>query len=296
MKISPRVIPILFLFAYSCATTRVQVENFSGNAYAAFTAGDYETALINFEQFIANQRSQSLLVHDTIYRMAGWSAFRLGQDEKALSYLLNIRNSPLADDRTFYALAILNRKIDNLSRELSALENYANKYPEGEHIDKIRTRLFHAYVESRNYQGAYELWPAINEKSRGDEAILKQYFTVVKAFEKDEQLNDIAQKLLAINPLNSDALFYFGKLYFDKAEERYQAEMEAYERNRTHRQYAQLLRGFEILTADFRKSLEYMLILYENDPQPRFARYIGNIYLRFDDKTKARYYHDRSGN
>jgi aminoglycoside/choline kinase family phosphotransferase len=84
------------------------------------------------------------------------------------------------------------------------------------------------------------------------------------------------------------------KKYFWRAENRYQSEMEAYEKNRTHRQYAQLLRAFEVLNADFHKSLNYFLRLYEKDPKPEYARFIGNIYLRFDDKSKARYYHSRA--
>ncbi|MFW6352275.1 MAG: hypothetical protein ACOC2E_07790, partial [Bacteroidota bacterium] len=78
-------------------------------------------------------------------------------------------------------------------------------------------------------------------------------------------------------------------------EHRYQKEMKAYEKNRTRKQYKQLLDAFEVLNADFRRSLNYYLKLYEMKPEPRYARFIGNVYLRFDDKKKARYYHEKAG-
>ncbi len=297
MKMLRLLLPVVIILIHSCTSTRIPVQSKQGEAYDAFLAGDYTRAIIKFDEFIAEATTnQTAQVHDSIYRDAGWAAFSLGLDDKALNYLLIVRNSPIANDKTFYALAILNRKVDNLSRELSALEYYVNRYPEGEHIEVLQERLFQAYVESRNYQGAYDIWPSITEKSSEDEVMLNQYFVVAKALDKDEILYRVAQKLLSLNPNNPDASFYLGTFYFDKAETRYQAEMQAYEKNRTHRQYAQLLQGFEILNADFRKSLEYLLKLYENDPQPRYARYIGNIYLRFDDKVKAKYYHYRAGN
>jgi tetratricopeptide (TPR) repeat protein len=115
-----------------------------------------------------------------------------------------------------------------------------------------------------------------------------------KQLENDEELIKVSNELLALNPDNTDALFFLGKHFFWKAENRYQSEMEAYEKNRTNRQYAQLLRAFETLNADFRKSLDYFLRLYKINPQPRYARFIGNIYLRFEDKGKADFYHKKA--
>jgi tetratricopeptide (TPR) repeat protein len=87
---------------------------------------------------------------------------------------------------------------------------------------------------------------------------------------------------------------WFGEKYFWLAENRYQAEMEAYEKKRTNSQYAKLLEAFKIVTRDFKTSLGYFTRLYKLYPKPEYARYLGNIYTRLDDKEKAKYYYNKA--
>lgn len=284
---------LILLFLASCATLR-QGNQLTEDAHIAFLNQDYETALASYEQFIQENAGDITLIPDSIYRDAGLSAFYLEQPGKAMDYLINIRHSDVANAQTQYALALLNREIDNLSREITALESYVENYPEGEHIEKMRERLFETYAQSRNYEKALPLWSEIEGNARKDESLLNDYFTILKELEKEEdELYNVASELLALNPDNTDALYYLATHYFYRAENRYQSEMEAYERNRTHRQYAQLLKAFELVNADFRKSLNHFLHLYSIDPQRRYARFIGNIYLRFEDREKAKYYHSK---
>ncbi len=283
---------LIFLLLASCATLR-QGNPFADEAHQAFKNEEYETALASYEEFIQQHQDDVTLIPDSIYRNAGLSAFYSDQPAKALDYLNNIRHSDLANAPVQYALAMLNRQIDNLSREITALEHYVENYPEEKHIVEMRERLFETYVESKNYDKALSLWPQIEDKARKEESSLNDYFTILKELEKEEEkLFGVANELLALNPDNTDALYYLATHYFYRAENRYQAEMDAYERNRTHKQYAQLLKAFDIVNADFRKSLNYFLHLYSIDPQRRYARFIGNIYLRFEDREKARYYHN----
>ena len=293
MKTHLYVILILIIFAVSCSAPR-QFTDISKDASEAYLAEDYETALQLFEEFIVQHSDDVLSIPDSIYRRAGLSAYHLGKSEKSLNYLNLIRHTDAADAKVHYALALLNREIDNLSREITALEMYLELQPEGDQVKDIKERLFVTYVESRNYEKAHELWNDIESHARYKEPLLNYYFHVQEALGNEDLLDDLAEDLLLLNPDNTDALFHLAKKYFWRAENRYQSEMEAYEKNRTHRQYAQLLRAFETLNADFHKSLNYFLRLYDVNPKPAYARYIGNIYLRFDDKSKARYYHNKA--
>lgn len=287
-----RSLLLIFLLLASCASLR-QGSQLTNKAYQAFRNEEYETALASYEEFIQQHQDDVTLIPDSIYRDAGLSAFHLDQPGKALEYLNNIRHSEAANAPTQYALALLNREIDNLSREITALESYVENYPEGDHINNMKERLFETYAVSENYDKALSLWPEIEDNARKNESLLNHYFTILKELEKDEdELYAVAKELLALNPDNTDALYYLATFYFYRAENRYQAEMEAYEKNRTHRQYAKLLKAFDEVNADFRKSLNHFLHLYNIDPQRRYARFIGNIYLRFEDREKARYYHN----
>lgn len=284
----------LIIVLFSACTAQRMGTKLATDAHRAFENQQYEAALGYYEQFIISEGNDATQVPDSIYRDAGLAAFYLDQSEKALNYLNTIRHSETANGPTHYALAILNRQIDNLSREITALESYVENHPDGEHIQAMRNRLFETWVESRNYQHALDLWPEIEHYAREDEGLLNNYFIALQELQKEEELNAVARELLALNPENTDALDHLARYYFWRAENRYQKEMEAYEKNRTHRQYAQLLKAFDVLNKDFRTALGYFLTLYEIDPQPTTARFIGNIYLRFDDKERARFYHNKA--
>ncbi|MFN2394283.1 MAG: tetratricopeptide repeat protein [Bacteroidales bacterium] len=293
MKNLSKIIFILILFAAACSGSR-QLTELSNNATKAYQEEDYAAALQLYEEFISQHSNDVAAIPDSIYSGAGLSAYHLGQSEKALNYLNLIRHSETADADAHYILAKLNREIDNLSREITAIEMFLEKQNEGKKADAMKQRLFVTYTESRNYEKAFNIWEEIESKVRNDEDMLNRFFHVNQALENESRLDDIAEDLLLLNPDNTDALSHMAEKYFWRAENRYQSEMEAYEKNRTHRQYAQLLRAFEVLNADFHKSLNYFLRLYKKDPKPEYARFIGNIYLRFDDKSKARYYHSKA--
>lgn len=292
MRYSILIASLFVVFLASCSSTRQWTE-LSQQANQAYGQAEYETALELFEQYILHFGNDATVIPHNIYRGAGLAAFQLGHTTKALDYLNTIRHTQEADAPVQYALAKANREIDNLSREITALETYVEKYPEGEEINFIRERYFETLVESSNYEQAIGLWPAIEHSARNKESLLNDNFLAHKALDNEQHLDELAQSLLTLNPNNTDALYHLARKYFWMAEERYQSELEAYERNRTHRQYAQLLKAFEVLNKDFRKSLEYFLRLYNIDPRSEYARYIGNIYLRFDDKGKAGYYHGK---
>jgi len=86
-------------------------------------------------------------------------------------------------------------------------------------------------------------------------------------------------------------LDWTAKKYFWKAENRYQDELKAYEKNKTNKQYNKLLKALDIVSADFKTSLDYFKKFYTIDPNPGTAKYLGNIYNRLDDKKKADYYY-----
>ena len=104
----------------------------------------------------------------------------------------------------------------------------------------------------------------------------------------------VATGLLELDDQNFMALEWTAKKYFWQAENRYQAELEAYDNNKTNKQYNQLLRALDMVSADFKKSLGYFKTLYDLDPDPKTAKYLGNIYNRLDDKEKAEFYYSKS--
>ena len=264
-------------------------------AVEAYQAGDYETALSEYEALIAGQRSRQEEVKGSYFRYAGLSAFVLGQTSVALDYLERARHTDAVDDTVYAALARLYRQIDNLSREITHLENYLSDYPEGPEADEFRVRYFETLVESRNWEDAYALWPQIDAEDKDHEGMVQMFYQVNKALGHEEKADSLAEQLLEFNPNHFEALDRLAKKYYNLAEARYRQEMDAYNRNRTNRQYALLLEAFEVLNRDYRRSLAYFLRLYESNPGKEYASYLHNIYVRFQDDERARYYRQQLG-
>lgn len=287
------VLFIMVFIAGGCAALH-QLDEKAEAADQVYETGDPAEALAAYEEVIAAYEAQEESVPPRIYRRAGLLAYELGDTGKTLDYLGEIRRTPHADAATHAALARSYREIDNLSLEITSLENYVENYPDGEEIDEMRAMLFETMAESRNYEKAYGLWPELDRMYRQDEEMLAVYMEVKQELGYEESVTELAEEILEVYPDNVTALEWLAKKHFREADERYNREMAAYEENRTHRQYAQLLEALEIVNTDLHIALDYFKRLFEQEPLPEYARFIANIYERFQDEEKADYYRDKA--
>lgn len=296
MKNTVISICVLFVFILSACPSLRHLDELSRIAEEAYEADDKSEALSAYERLIAAQRELDKAVDGEVYRRAGLLAWDLGETGKAIEYLEFARHSSVVDAKTYAALAKAYREIDNLSREITMLENYVEKYPDDDEYKIMQHRLFETLVESLNFQQAYELWPELTEYPEKDENLMTGYLLVLRALELETKATDLAVDILKINKNNEEALDWLAKRHFREAEERYQKEMQAYEQNRTHRQYAQLLEALEIVNTDLRIALDYFKRLWKLSPDSEYASYLANIYERFQDDERARYYRQRVTN
>lgn len=283
----------LAIFIAGCAPLR-HIEELSKEADAAMEAGERERALDLYEQIIAMHRENDRSVDGRILRNAGLIAFDLGETSKAIEYLDPVRHTDAADAQTYRALALSYREIDNLSREIRMLEYYVNQYPAGADFGEMQRRLFMTYVESQNFRQAYDLWPELEGSPEEDENLMSAYLEVLIALDHDKQATLHAEQILAMNRNNLTALDWLARHHFREADALYRREMQAYEQNRTHRQYAQLLDALEIVNTNLRIALDYFTRLYNQNPTSEYASFLANIYERFQDEDNARYYRRRA--
>lgn len=281
-------IAIVLIFQ-ACATQQA-----SNQGQSAFKKGNYETALQNFEQVIKNREDAGNSAEAEVYYKAGIAAWELGHTKKAIRYLEKAEYLEYPSPRLYTTLARAARSIDNLSKELDALENYRKNFPQGKHIDSISLRLFETYVESENWQKAVELWPKVKDRAQSDVDLLTGYLTVTKKLEHDKSAGKLAEKILEQDPDNISALEWMGKKYFWKAENMYVEEMTAYKNNRTTSQYNRLLNKLDQVYPSFEQARDYFLKLYKLDPKPKYADFLGKIYKRLQEEQKAEYYFNKA--
>ncbi len=283
---------VMFLLV-GCSTNKelVQTRNLGVSSY---TAGDYESALTKFKELInaAEQEGGQASLAD--YEGAGKSAYTLGYADQALMYFEKAKNLKSTDELVYYGLADIYHLKDNISKEIRYLEFYKKNYPYGSHSSMIQIRLFEAYIATESWDQGLALWPMVKENDQYPEVLLEGYFKINLALKRDTESSRTAKNLLKLNKNNSLALEYSAKQLFWKAENLYQAEMAAYNKRKTNSQYAKLLKALDVVTVDFKRSRDYFEKLYKASPKKEYARFLGNIYARLDDKAKAKFYKSKA--
>lgn len=286
---------LLIVVLMAGCSTATKVTDIKAAADQAFDAKKYQSALAGYEQIIRDFEAEGRTGECPVYGKAGLAAMQTGNVNKALDYLQMDTYTPFVSGETYYGLAKGYREIDNLSKEMIALKDYVEKFPTGEKINDVKTRLFELYVESENWALATGLWPQL-PNTQNNEEMLQKWFAVNHALDNYDQTDLISEELLALNPDNIPALEWQAEKAYDKAENHYQTEMEAYENNKTNKQYKRLLSELKVVTAEFQEAKGLYKKLYDLDPNPSYALYLSNIYARLNDKEKSDFYRAKSGN
>jgi tetratricopeptide (TPR) repeat protein len=283
---------ILILASCSGGKNLTQTEQ---SGQLAYNAGDYQKALSEWEIVIGEYKSKGIENECPVYFEAAEAAVKLGQNEKAIDYLKADLNTTFASGETYFNLAELYRQIDNLSKEMDMLNAYLVKYPAGEKIDTVRTRLFEIEAEIKDWDAVVNSWNNLSPEVQSQIPMIETYFVANEKLDNDSVCDQLAMQLLEKDSKNTVALEWMAKKLFWQAEKRYQQEMKDYSDNKTNKQYKQLLGALDIVSADFKSSLAYFTELYTVDPSPENAKYLGDIYNRLDDKKKADYYYELAG-
>lgn len=283
---------IVVLFA-ACSTNK-EIAQKRNTGLSFYTQGDYKTALLKFTELIAEAEKNGQLASIEDYEGAGKSARALGLNEEALPFLEQAKNLKSTDAQIYFALADIYHIKDNLSKEIRYLEYYQKKFSGGDKNEIVNLRLFEAYVVTESWEQALDLWPLVRDQSQYQEVLTECYFRINVALKNETEAEKTAKELLRRDSENVMVLKWIAERYFWKAEKLYQKEMAAYNKKKTNSQYAKLLKALNVVTADFKRSRDFFEKLYEANPLPEYAKYLGNIYTRLDDKAKAKYYQSKT--
>ncbi|MGD9978271.1 MAG: tetratricopeptide repeat protein [Bacteroidales bacterium] len=281
------------LILTSCAVSK-QNKQINSDASIAMATGDYEKALISYETIIALQKSSGKEVDGAIYNNAGLAAYELQQTDKSIDYLETAKKRSASTDETYSTLAKAYQKKDNLSKEITNLEEYVQRYPQGNRIIPVRAQLFGAYVRSENWELGEQLWPLLDSTSHNNIQYLTGYLRIKRKLERVDERDMLAKQLLKLDKNNVEALETLAEKYYYMADDRYVKELKAYEKNHTMKQYNQLTAAFKKINQDYRTARDYFEKLYTISPDPRYAKFLGNIYTRFENKGKANYYYKQA--
>lgn len=287
------LIAIISLGIFGCSTTGELVNN-SQTAALEFEAGNYINALHLLEKEIANFEDGDKDVPKYLYANAGNAAFALSDLQKAITHCELAQYHAYVDELMYENMLSHFSEIDNLSKEIMALEAYVKNSPNGLKIEEYQLRLFKKYVESENWELGFQLWPSVERFADENISLIEGYLLINKGLDNSKLSTQLALKLLKSDAKNPIALESLAYKYYWKAENLYQSETAIYNKKKTRTQYAKLIKALDLVTMDFKRSLNYYQRLYKISPEKKYAKLLGNIYARMNDKAKSQFWKNRA--
>jgi len=279
---------IIVVFLAGCSGPKVTVTGVSQKAVAekATTDGNFTQAVEAWKQYFSVQPISGISGDD--YAEAAQTAFKINDVNLAIGWFDQARFKNFADAEMYATLGKIYRSQQNISKELSALEFYASNFTEN--LNEVNRRLFEIYFEIKLFDEAIGAWNKMDANVKNEISNLKTYFKINRDKENAEVCDSLSLVILEKEPANIDALEWNGNKFYRLGENRYQREMEKYNKNKTNKQYKILLTELDLATADFKRALPFFEKLWKIEPGEKYASYFANIYARFGDETKVNYY------
>lgn len=290
MKLFKLLLGILLISGLSVVANPMAKAKKKDKAQLAYESGNYSKALALWQKKIAKYESRNRQKKCRVYTLAGMAAYHLKEWDVARNLLEKARYTASENAQTFWYLAKVYRQIDNLSLEIDALENYLKKYPNDSQVNIARKRLLATYVESENWNLILKLWDQIPAASRDSLFYREAYLAAQGGLNHVAKADSVAALILKNQPANVTALAWKAEKYYQLGENLYQKEMADYKKHHTNAQYVHLLKAFKKVTLYFKRSLYSYRKLYQMNPSSFYARRLGTIYMRLDNKPKGKYY------
>jgi tetratricopeptide (TPR) repeat protein len=278
---------IMVIFA-GCSGPKVVAPRVPDNILAenAAAEGNHAKAVELWKNYFSEQTLAQITGAD--YAEAAQSAYKTGDSNLAVNWFDQARYKNFADAEMYATLAKIYQSQQNISKELSALEFIMTNYPEKS--GQISERLFQIYHEIGEPAKALLSWKNMEENQKNELANILLNFQIHNELKDSVACDSISLIILKKQPENVEALEWNAFKYYWQGENRYQREIEVYNKNKTNKQYKILLKELDLSTADFKKSLTYLEKLWVILPGEKYASYFANIYARFNDETKVNYY------
>lgn len=261
-----------------------------------FEQQEFAKALTQYNFVIETFENKGKQADGKTYARAGISAFKTGNTEEAITFFDKARYEEYTSDAMHYYHAKSYLSIDNLSKEMTALETLVNNYPNSPYYNEGTQRLMETYVESKNWELGISMYRKLKEDEQDKTRNLELYLQLCAGSNKQGEADKVAQRLLNRDSKNITALGYLGEKYYWMAENSYLKEMKAYKKNRTQKQYKILLKALDECTTNYKKSRDYLRSAYHaaSAPNKSYANYLSRIYLRLEDKEKAAFWESKS--
>jgi tetratricopeptide (TPR) repeat protein len=279
------LLAILIALVVGCASDYEKLKTLSK---AKTESGNLSEALKMYQDYIAKHDNGTQKINPQVYLETALLASKLEKYKLGAQYFDKLRFDTIGGADRYYYASKCYQTIDNLSKEIEALEVFNKEFSTDGRISGINNRLFFTYVESENWDKAKNLW-TILPNSDSNLNLLTQYYIVCKKLNLTDK-EKIANSILKLDDNNFEANLYFANKHYNLAETLYKKEMDAYNKKRSRKQYKRLLKALDQTGKDYRKARDLFEKIFKIKKDKKVAKFLMNIYARLNNKKKVNYY------
>lgn len=154
--------------------------------------------------------------------------------------------------------------------------------------DKSLIDLFTNYFNKKDYQWALSIWDEISAEAKENPKLEYQHMVAKNITIKPDSSYHRNEEFIKKYPNYGPALFWKAKVHFDRAEKRYQYEMDKYEKDKNTTAYAYLRRELRKLSSDYILARDILIKLKDIDPTNKnYLIYLRNSYVRLEMQEEA---------
>lgn len=275
---------LLLALMASCNPLK-KMYNHQDSMEEAFNAGNYEQALISYNQLVNFHKANETELETEYLAMAAKSAVQTEQYRQAEN-LLKQWIEETDDFEPVKLLATVYEETGKTDLEYKHWNRYWDQIESDDLKKEVGTRLFTIEMNRKEYDKALERAKKMPPMS--DPRIRFMRVEALDSRDEKEEAREICNDILEKNPDFKPAIAWKAKDIYERAEEWYKAEMSEYNKNPEYTAYVYLRRELKKISAMYRESRDLFEKLHQEDPDNEtFIKYLKNIYLRLEMREEA---------
>lgn len=281
-----KVLIILSIVLLAACNPAAKLTTMQSEADVAFNQADYSKAYSLYSEYIKLANSSHVEVSKELLVKKAQACVHIDKADEAVA----IYDQLLKDDANIGLIAEYTQLLQREGRtdqELDVWNAYTAKITSPELLKLQAERLVFLNAANENNEAVIKAYENKGEAKLSKEAQLT-YIKALEASNKGTTAVKICNELLKDQPQYEAALEWKAKYYYNKAEERYNYEMDKYNKNKNATTYAYLRRDLKKISGDFRIARDAFVQLRKIDPANQsYIKYLKNTYLRLEQKEEA---------
>ena len=289
MKYVCKLLVALFLLSGCLAQKKISSILQSANQF--YYEKEYRKALENYNRVLDYYQGKGLTPSGEIFSSTGKCLYYLNDKAGAMDFFEKAFNNNYEDEQTaFIAVEYYEEFSDDIDKQISSLEHYAENFSFGNEIDYVRIKLFEKYYEKGDFRKAFYAYNNLPEEKSDNIELLEKYFYSAQQIGSQKKTAEIAEKLYNLDPNNLIGLSFMADKTLLEVETLFKEAQEVYNSKKNNATLKVFRKKQEDLKSRYILAKAYYTRLYNLYKRSSDAESLALICQRLGEKKNAEYY------